>query len=115
MKLSGIDWGSVLTTRGLVSIISGCASHIINKAGLQTELVASVIKYRLDMVCASCDINNDGQCDPTRTGSVIVDFLYHGTEERKKGDIKTGCGCNLMCKTANLSEQCPLGKWLQQD
>ncbi len=115
MKWSGINWKDVLTPRGLLSIVEGCTEAIKQKAGIENEFVKSAMQYRLDFICAHCDLNTDGQCDPTKTGTVVQDFTYHRSIERKQGELVNGCGCALKCKTANVKEECPLGKWLSAE
>ncbi len=106
-----LDFNKVLTWNGIKSIFQGCAEHIQIKAQKSTELVMSVYKHRRP-ICANCDLGKNGRyCDSTQRGTAITDFKY-GSEQRYAGRQYKGCSCDLNCKTANLHESCPLGKWL---
>jgi hypothetical protein len=76
-------------------------------SNLLTKKKVPLTKLKED-ICNRCLLNYHGICSPTRTGEVVVDFIYND-EVRKKGEIKNGCGCPLKAKHSNPDSKCPLG------
>lgn len=111
MILKGIDWKNVK----LLDIVEGCFGSAYSDT-VHTLLKKETTSFQLSKgrleICSSCDLYNNGQCNPQKTGEVVRDFTYHG-EPRKKGELRAGCGCKVKCKTTLGHESCPLGKWLK--
>lgn len=61
-------------------------------------------------ICNKCPLNVKGTCVPYRKIQVVKDFNYKG-EDRKKGQLVTGCGCVLISKVRSPQSQCPANKW----
>lgn len=62
--------------------------------------------------CNGCLLRSKNTCSRKRSSVVVKDFYYnHLNEHRRKGEIKSGCGCNLSAKSLCEDCQCPLGNW----
>lgn len=59
--------------------------------------------------CFDCPIRNEGFCSKYKEGIVNKDFKYKW-EERKKGQVVKGCGCDIYLKVRSNS-QCPVGNF----
>lgn len=95
-NLKNINWKEVR----VLDIIKGCGEGYLSDFLNREQDHKTVIKYRIEM-CKKCSLNNEGYCDSSKKGTHV-----------KTGLEKSGCGCNLRCKTALKSSTCPLGKWL---
>ena len=99
----------MISLQQLKNIVEGCANlatiklfHNYNK---ELQLIR---KVRLE-VCNNCNLFKNNNCNSELEEVALVDFKYHH-EDRLKGNIYRGCGCNLDCKTLVTNEACPLGK-----
>lgn len=91
-----IDWKNF----SIKDVLKGCSEHFFADYLNRGESYKSVVSYRLKL-CGSCNLYNEGVCDPSRKGINIL-----------TGKEKSGCGCKIVCKTALKESKCPLGKWL---
>ena len=94
--LRAINWRTVKVS----DIISGCAEGYLGDWLGRGEEMDAVIKYRLKQ-CSDCKLFKNSGCDPTNQ-----------IEHVSTGKLVSGCGCNIQCKTALKSSECPAGKWL---
>lgn len=96
----------------LPDIGDGFVNSIKQELGILDEKIIedSVKKLKL---CNSCKLRKGNSCSPSIEGEVVVDFYYKvENENRKKGEIKKGCGCSLKNrKILAPNSQCPLGKF----
>lgn len=90
-------------------ILSGWGNKTLDQFGLLDKETQELGEKRL-LVCMNCTVRTDFRCDSNKQGEVQEDFSFHG-EQRKKGEIYNGCGCNLQAKSLSPNSQCPLGYW----
>lgn len=101
-RLSNLKWKDI----NLSDVILGCSNYyfgdIINTYEKQDKL-KKVIAYRL-AICNSCKLNvdNSGVCD--NSGTILI-------ENVDTGQLVSGCGCSLGCKSAHPDYNCPAAKW----
>ena len=91
------------STFSLADFIKGCSSSYLADFynNSKHEKVKKVAVYRLK-ICDTCHMNDKGYCQ------------NNGTKKIKNvdtGEEVIGCGCNLKCKTALLSSNCPAALW----
>lgn len=60
-------------------------------------------------ICQACPLRSSDRCSRSLKGKAIKDFTYRG-EKRIKGEMYSGCGCDLRLKLRSNSK-CPLGKF----
>lgn len=94
-SLLGIQWKEVK----VLDILQGCAEHYLSDYLGRGENYDKVVKYRLGF-CKKCDLYSDGVCDTSKQ-------LKHAST----GLMVNGCGCNINCKVALKSSDCPAGLW----
>jgi hypothetical protein len=82
-------------------VVKGCASSWLIDIKGAPEFVAKTSKYRLS-ICEDCHMNVNWWCD--NSGERFI-------EDEETKEMVIGCGCNLKCKTALLSQECPARKW----
>lgn len=83
----------------LLDVLKGCSQAYLVDLDSKPRVVQDVVKYRLS-VCESCPLNENGWCNTKKEIQNI-----------ETGQMVKGCGCNLKCKTALLSQSCPASKW----
>lgn len=91
----GIDFKNF----NLLDVIKGCSEAYLVDFESKPNAVKNVIKYRMT-ICNGCPLNENGWCNTEKT-----------IKDLKSGKDVKGCGCNLKCKTALLSSNCPAHKW----
>lgn len=101
---------SVITTpTKLLEVIKGCGYFYLN-AFMEDSITSKLLLNERLEKCRVCKVYYQGVCDSTLSDEVVQDFSYHG-EDRKKGELKNGCGCIISCKGMLPVAKCPLGKW----
>lgn len=93
--IKGINWRKV----NVVDVLEGCSEAFLGDWLGRGQEMDEVIKYRLKQ-CADCPVYNNGGCDPNRQRKHV-----------STGKIVYGCGCNIRCKSALKSQECPAGLW----
>ena len=95
----------------LKNIIKGGCNYIINESGI-LDSDSIIKKYKADLKlkkCLSCSLYDNDVCNDKKEEIVVCDFEYKG-ENRKKGEVKKGCGCFIPMKILSNSK-CPIGKF----
>ncbi len=92
-------------------ILEGWGNLIKDKFHLLSEQKRKISEKRL-LFCDTCPLRNDNTCSKKRQSVVVKDFYYnHLKQNRKKGEMTIGCGCNLAAKSLCKDCQCPRGLW----
>lgn len=92
-------------------IIKGWANVLLDKFDLLDPEIKEMAETRLK-TCHLCPMRSRSACSTVRKNEAVKDFYYAAAkEERKKGELYSGCGCNIAAKTTVTLSQCPLGKW----
>lgn len=98
-SIRNLNWRQV----NILDVMQGCMNHFLIdlQSEEKKELVTKVSVYRMKL-CAGCHMNSNNWCN----NSGDVQIMHTET-----GQMVNGCGCQLHCKTALLSEQCPAAIW----
>ncbi len=91
-------------------ILEGWANKIKDEFGLLEPELKIKSEKRLT-ICDTCPLRDNNTCSRNRTDFVVETFRYMD-EDRIKGQVFKGCGCNLAAKSLCTNCQCPLGKWI---
>lgn len=104
-------------------VLKGCLTQLQLELNIiKNEELKKIQSERLD-VCNNCKLNVDGICfrDTDNIWQKDSDFTPEQLMKKKtvydKLDkrLKLGCGCNILCKTVILEEECPAHKWLKYE
>jgi hypothetical protein len=99
----------------LAEIISGWTNRTLQEFNLLDEEIRIEGERRLT-VCNDCPMRVGNSCSPNNRGEAVRDFLYiSNNEQRVKGVMYPGCGCNIYAKTVSPLSQCPLDHWGKDD
>ena len=93
------------------NILEGWGNSIKNKFGLLNNPELKLKSEKRLLICDECPLRDNNTCSRNRTGVVVKTFTYLN-ENRIKGQIVRGCGCNLASKSLCNLCACPLGKWI---
>lgn len=91
------------------NILLGWTRKALDLFDLLDEDLKRVADERIG-ICASCEVRGRRYCSKKKSGKAVKDLIYD-EEQRFKGKVYSGCGCDLTAKTLVSDEMCPLGKW----
>lgn len=92
------------------NILEGWGNSIKDKFGLLNNPELKAKSEKRLLICDKCFLRDNNTCSRNRTGFVEKTFKYMD-EDRIKGQVFKGCGCNLAAKSLCDDCQCPLNKW----
>jgi len=94
------------------NILEGWGNSIKDKFGLLNNSELKLKSEKRLLICNTCPMRDGNTCSRKKQSVVIKDFHYKVLEQdRKKGQLVKGCGCNLSAKSLCEDCQCPLRKW----
>ena len=91
------------------NILEGWANRVKDELNLLPDDKKQISENRL-LICNSCPLRSGNSCSTSKEGIAVKTFKYNG-QERIKGKVYSGCGCNLSAKSLCMDCSCPLGKW----
>lgn len=98
----------------LKEIAQGWINSVRDSLGVLSPEIKELSEKRLE-ICSTCPLNVHGYCDPFQSLPAVQDFTYttnYGVEERKEGELYSGCSCPLGPKSKSPISCCPVGKFL---